>query len=150
GVYAPLPFLNFSRNLARTAIWSATHCESNDVSAAVSNLFAVARLGRNQESPPTILGYLANLSIQQRVFDAVAASTSEWAGDKHLSELFNTTDYYENLHRAMLQEAENANQSADAAEKMSQNELAQFLKDNSGQDFPPMDPAQYASMLRQN
>ena len=148
-----MPYLDPSRHLARAAVWSATHCRTNNASVAVDDLLASSRLGQNVEIPPSVIGYLVNMSIQERVIKSAAMQASTLARDPRLVQLFNDANYYAEFRRGLDQEAEISDQTADAIAAMTTEEMMQLLNKalggSSTNPLPTMDQAQTIAYLRQ-
>src|ERR1017187_5262623 len=147
-----LPHLNPSRNLARTAVWSAAHCHTNDPSATVDDLVAASRLGEKVALTPVLIGHLVNLSIQYMVIDSTAMQASTLAGDPRLAQLFNDANYNQGLRYAIEQEAEISERAANAMQNMSSEELTNLLASyfvHSSTRPTSIEPAQGIAEIRQ-
>ena len=146
-----LPHLNPCRYLARTVVWSAAHCRTNDPSAAVDDLVSASRLGQNAALTPVVVGHLVNLSIQQTVIDFATMQASTLAGDSRLVQLLNGFNYYEELRRAIEQDADMSDRTADAIATISPEEIKQMVDafQSSGVPLPPMEPTQMSAYIRQ-
>jgi hypothetical protein len=151
-----LPHLSPCRNLARAAVWSAAHCQTNDPSAAVDDLIATSRLGQNVFSPATLIGHLVDLAIQGLVVHSVAenASLLASADDTRLVELLSDANYDEGLRRAFEQEADSTAREADKAASLPPEEAIVELEKFFGpyasdSELGRMDPVQMIACLRQ-
>ena len=146
-----LPHLNPCRYLARTVVWSAAHCRTNDPSAAVDDLVSASRLGQNVALTPVVVGHLVNLSIQQTVIDFATMQASTLAGDSRLVQLLNGFNYDEELRRVIDQDAGMSDRTAAAIATMSPEEIKQMVDafQSSGVQLPPMEPTQMSAYIRQ-
>jgi hypothetical protein len=148
-----LPYLNPCRSLARATVWSAAHCRTDDPSATVDDLVAASRLGQNVALTPVVIGHLVNLSIQQTVIDAATMQASSLAVDPRLVQLLSGFNYNEELRRAIVQEADISDRTADAIPTMPPEEMMQMVNAFHSTDpsvqFPPMEPTQVSAYLRQ-
>ena len=146
-----LPHLNPCRYLARTVVWSAAHCRTNDPSAVVDDLVSASRLGQNVALTPVVVGHLVNLSIQQTVIDFATMQASTLAGDSRLVQLLNGFNYDEELRRVIDQDAGMSDRTAAAIATMSPEEIKQMVDafQSSGVQLPPMEPTQMSAYIRQ-
>ncbi len=103
----PLPHLNRARNIARAAIWSAAHCQSNDVTGAMDDAVSALRVGQ-QASRSALIGCFVDMAIQGLALSYVAANLGSF-GDSDAQRLAAALDdpaYEEAPSRAMEQEAD--------------------------------------------
>ncbi len=127
-VHTPFLHLTPCRNIARAAVWSVSHCRTNDPSAAVDDLIATSRLGQNVSSP-TLIGYLTDLVLQGLVIESVAGHASMLAstGDTRLMELLSDAKYDDELRRAIHQTADMDVRAADELAAMPPGEAMRAL-----------------------
>jgi hypothetical protein len=147
-----LPHFAPCRNLARVAVWSATHCRTGDPSAAVDDLLDASRLGQNVALTPALIGQLYDLAIQGTVIDAATMQASVLAGDPRLVQLFNDANYDEELRRGIKEEANISDRTADAMTTMSTEDAMHVVSDfyrATSVQLPSVDQTQAIADLRQ-
>jgi hypothetical protein len=151
-----LPYLNSCRNVARAAVWSVAHCRSGDPSAAVDDLVATSRLGRNVSSPPILISHLVDLAIQGIVIASVSEHAGVLAGpsDTRLAQLFNDANYDVRLARVFGQEADMLSRRADRLVTMPREEAMRELEPitsfaDKSSELQSMEPAQAIAYIRQ-
>ena len=117
----------------------------------VDDLVSASRLGQNVALTPVVVGHLVNLSIQQTVIDFATMQASTLAGDSRLGQLLNGFNYDEELRRAIEQDADMSDRTADAIATMSPEEIKQMVDafQSSGVQLPPMEPTQMSAYIRQ-
>jgi hypothetical protein len=147
----PLPHLSQCRNIARAAVWNATHCRTDEPTRAVDDLVATSRLG--QIMSPGIIGHLVDLAIQNNVIEAVAehASILANASDPRLEQLFTDAYCEEGLYRGIEQEGDMISALADEWAAMPPEEFAREMKSLKNDDpkWQSLDPAQVLAAWRQ-
>src|SRR5262249_46497581 len=100
-----VPHLPKSRAIARTAIWSAAHCRSNDVLGVTEDVLSALRLGK-QISQNALIGTLVDMSVQELTASFVATNLDlfdEETGGR-LFDAFDDPDYGRIPARVMEQE----------------------------------------------
>ncbi len=103
---ADMKFTHFksSRQLARTANWSASHCHNGDSAGAVTDLVAASHLGRSFSSQ-FLIGWLVDAAIQGLIMETLRDHAGSWRLTGEAETLFDP-DYGAKLSGALSQEAD--------------------------------------------
>jgi hypothetical protein len=99
-------YLTSTRSIARTAMWHAAHCHSNDVAKTTDDALSVLRLGQ-RVSGTSILGCLVDLSLQNMTWSYLTQNVGSFTGaaGQRLTAAFTDPTYEEAPGRAIEQEA---------------------------------------------
>jgi hypothetical protein len=96
---------NSARGIARTAVWSAAHCRSNDIASATDDLIAVLHLGQ-QISSAAMIGHLVGIALQGLASSYVSENLERFGGAdaQRLAAVFNDPSYEQASAIAMREE----------------------------------------------
>jgi hypothetical protein len=148
-----LPHLSIARAIARTAIWNAAHCRSNDVTGAMDDTLAVLRLGQNI-SHTAIVGNYADMALQNIASSYVTQNIGAFRGveGQRLAAALEDPFYEQEPSRAMKQEADMVERSTAklASEHAAEAEKAfSELTDVMGTNPPSVDRATLLAEIKQ-
>jgi hypothetical protein len=124
--------LNSARNIARTAIWSAAHCRSNDMSGAADDTMSVLHLGQ-QFSQTGMIGSLVDMALQGLASSYVAANLGRFQGSdaQRLAAAFSDPTYEQAPSLAMAEEADMQERFVEELETKQASEVEKQFSDSA-------------------